>query len=271
MLQFMMLRANSRPRCPSHCAFKPFHTGTNATNSTYRIFLGATTRTRRQQSTTLSRPSGQLATRARVFSRQHSSAATVAATSSSPFSTDPFGHLAHLNINSISNTQEQQYPSKILESAENPETPKVPEAPEAPEIASRITLSTRPVELSIEQQFLLDKVIREKKSVFFTGSAGTGKSVLLRSLIAQLKENYKPGQIAVTASTGIAAWNIGGCTLHRFAGLGLARAPVDQLVQRIEANKACKARWKKTKVLIIDESKCLVILYCCVDTWYYRT
>lgn len=108
---------------------------------------------------------------------------------------------------------------------------------------------------------MLDKVIQEKKSVFFTGSAGTGKSVLLRSLIAQLKEKYTPGQIAVTASTGIAAWNIGGCTLHSFAGIRLAQAPVDQLVQRIEANKACKARWKKTKVLIIDESKCLLVIF----------
>ena len=254
MLQFMILRASPRPRCPSH-SVKPIHTSTNATN-TCRTHLGITTKTQRQrqQPNTLSRPLGQLTIRFRISTRQHSSAATVASTSSSPFSNDPFGRHTHFNINSTStststnNIQEQQRP------------PVLPNSPNSPETASQCTLSTRPVELSIEQQFLLDKVIQEKKSVFFTGSAGTGKSVLLRSLIAQLKEKYTPGQVAVTASTGIAACNIGGCTLHRFAGIGLAQGPVDQLVQRIEANKACKARWKKTRVLIIDESKYLLVI-----------
>lgn len=99
----------------------------------------------------------------------------------------------------------------------------------------------------------MQQVLHNKKSVFFTGSAGTGKSVLLRQLIENLKEHYKPGQVAVTASTGIAACNIGGCTLHAFAGIGLGNGTVDQLMVKLDENKRAKARWRKTKVLIIDE------------------
>jgi DNA replication protein DnaC len=112
-----------------------------------------------------------------------------------------------------------------------------------------------PVELSSEQRFLLNQVINNGKSVFFTGSAGTGKSVLLRQLIQELKEVYMPGQVAVTASTGIAACNIGGSTLHSFAGVGLGTGTVEQLLKKLATSKGARARWRKVKVLIIDESK----------------
>lgn len=69
-------------------------------------------------------------------------------------------------------------------------------------------------ELSDEQKRVFDMVVRERKSIFFTGSAGTGKSVLLRAIIAKLRTTYG-SRLAVTASTGIAACNINGCTLHR--------------------------------------------------------
>jgi ATP-dependent exoDNAse (exonuclease V) alpha subunit len=121
-------------------------------------------------------------------------------------------------------------------------------------------ISQAPLQLSTEQQFLMQQVLHNKKSVFFTGSAGTGKSVLLRQLIENLREHYKPGQVAVTASTGIAACNIGGCTLHAFAGIGLGNGTVDQLMVKLEENKRAKQRWKKTKVLIIDESKSYYLL-----------
>lgn len=69
-------------------------------------------------------------------------------------------------------------------------------------------------ELSEEQQRVLNMVVTGKKSLFFTGSAGTGKSVLLRAIIDTLGQRYGSG-LAVTASTGIAACNINGSTLHR--------------------------------------------------------
>ncbi|KAI8977026.1 hypothetical protein BDF20DRAFT_539716 [Mycotypha africana] len=131
--------------------------------------------------------------------------------------------------------------------------------------------------LSAEQQRVFDMVVKEKESLFFTGSAGTGKSVLLRAIIDTLKGKYG-SKVAVTASTGIAACNINGCTLHRyvikydssftfelnhvlfiisFAGIGIGKEKAEILAQKILFNKAAKDRWWETKILIIDESKSL--------------
>lgn len=109
--------------------------------------------------------------------------------------------------------------------------------------------------LSEEQRHVRSLVVDGSKSVFFTGSAGTGKSVLLREIISGLREKYKreSDRVAVTASTGLAACNIGGVTLHSFAGIGLGKEPVEELVKKIKRNQKAKHRWMRTKVLVIDE------------------
>ena len=111
------------------------------------------------------------------------------------------------------------------------------------------------VHLSNEQRKVMDLVVEERKSVFFTGSAGTGKSVLLREIIKELRIKYQrePDRIAVTASTGLAACNIGGVTLHSFAGIGLGKEAVPELVRKIKRNPKAKNRWMRTKILIVDE------------------
>ena len=50
------------------------------------------------------------------------------------------------------------------------------------------------------------------QSVFLTGKAGTGKSTLLRYIMANTKKAH-----IVLAPTGIAAINVGGQTLHFFS------------------------------------------------------
>jgi ATP-dependent DNA helicase PIF1 len=76
------------------------------------------------------------------------------------------------------------------------------------------------INLSSEQEHVLDLVVNQGRSVFFTGPAGTGKSVLMRAIIKKLKERHArdPERVCVTASTGLAACNIGGTTLHSFSG-----------------------------------------------------
>ena len=112
-----------------------------------------------------------------------------------------------------------------------------------------------PVTLSGEQQRVLDLVVRQTKSVFFTGSAGTGKSVLMRAIIAELRKKYvkEPDRVAVTASTGLAACNIGGVTLHSFGGIGLGKEDIPTLCKKIKKNQKAKNRWIRTKILVIDE------------------
>ncbi|GFF45868.1 DNA repair and recombination protein pif1, mitochondrial [Aspergillus udagawae] len=109
--------------------------------------------------------------------------------------------------------------------------------------------------LSDEQRHVLETVVNQGKSIFFTGSAGTGKSVLMREIIKQLRSKYRkePDRVAVTASTGLAACNIEGVTLHSFAGIGLGKEPVPELVKKIKRNQKARNRWLRTKVLIIDE------------------
>lgn len=55
--------------------------------------------------------------------------------------------------------------------------------------------------------------------------------------------------------TGIAACNIGGITIHSFAGIGLGVESAEELVDRVKKNRKALMRWLKTKVLIIDEGK----------------
>lgn len=117
------------------------------------------------------------------------------------------------------------------------------------------TKKTTAIALSSEQEHVKQLVVEKNASVFFTGPAGTGKSVLMRAIIAELQKKYArdPERLAVTASTGLAACNIGGSTLHSFAGIGLGKDDVPALVKKIRRNPKAKNRWLKTKTLIIDE------------------
>ncbi len=109
--------------------------------------------------------------------------------------------------------------------------------------------------LSTEQKDVVGAVLDKGKSVFFTGSAGTGKSVLMRTIIAKFKDKYRrePDRLAVTASTGLAACVIEGQTLHSWAGIGLGKEPVPELVKKIKRNAKTKQKWLRTKALVIDE------------------
>ena len=87
--------------------------------------------------------------------------------------------------------------------------------------------------------------------------AGTGKSHLLKAIIASLRDKYdsqgRPDAIAITAPTGIAACNIGGTTLHSFAGLGIRVTSKQQAAAEIERRPAAVKRWKACAVLVVDE------------------
>jgi hypothetical protein len=114
--------------------------------------------------------------------------------------------------------------------------------------------------LSAEQQAVYDLAL-SGKSIFFTGSAGTGKSFLLRRIIDGLRAKHARAGAAslgaqgdavyVTAPTGIAACNIGGTTIHSFAGIGRGDGPGDRLAADVERKPVPSARWKAARVLVI--------------------
>ncbi|TPX59716.1 hypothetical protein PhCBS80983_g02276 [Powellomyces hirtus] len=115
------------------------------------------------------------------------------------------------------------------------------------------SVKSEKIELSAEQEMVAQLVLERRESIFFTGSAGTGKSVLLRELIRRLHGKYAKDEIGVTASTGIAACNINGTTLHSFAGCGIGNDNAITLARRVMGNKRSLMRWRKCKVLIVDE------------------
>uniref|UniRef100_A0A182JU50 ATP-dependent DNA helicase PIF1 n=1 Tax=Anopheles christyi TaxID=43041 RepID=A0A182JU50_9DIPT len=103
------------------------------------------------------------------------------------------------------------------------------------------------VQLNEEQKRILS-ACQSGQSLFFTGSAGTGKSFLLRKIIAALPPE---GTIA-TASTGVAACLIGGTTLHSFAGIGTGDATLQNCYEKASRPNTSQA-WRRCKRLIIDE------------------
>lgn len=63
--------------------------------------------------------------------------------------------------------------------------------------------------------------------------------------------------VGVTASTGMAAVNIGGMTLHFFAGFpgDISKHSFTNVKKKIMRNAGAKERWERVRVLVIDESK----------------
>ncbi|TBU57937.1 PIF1-like helicase-domain-containing protein [Dichomitus squalens] len=109
------------------------------------------------------------------------------------------------------------------------------------------------VALNTEQRRVLQMVVDEGKNVFFTGAAG--KSLLLRAIISALKKKYdkNPAVISVTASTGMAASNIGGMTIHSWGAVTPGMHNIDRQISCIKTCTPAFKRWKQIKVLVIDE------------------
>jgi len=99
--------------------------------------------------------------------------------------------------------------------------------------------------LSGEQQRAIDTV-KKGRNLFLTGCGGTGKSFVLKTIQSELSKMGK--NYAVTASTGIAAYHIGGVTLHAWAGIRTG-----ETVKELSNAWGRKELWRTTQVLIIDE------------------
>ena len=91
------------------------------------------------------------------------------------------------------------------------------------------------------------KLIGEHHNIFITGHAGTGKSYILSRLKALLPD------IVVTSTTGIAAVNVNGQTLHSWAGIGICNKSVEDKVKDIYANTSLRNRILNCTILAVDE------------------
>lgn len=106
--------------------------------------------------------------------------------------------------------------------------------------------------LSEEQMKVVRAIVQDGENVFFTGSAGTGKSVVLRYVVKQLRSLYGPN-VGITASTGMAAINISGSTIHKFLGIGIGLKSPNEMLQMIKKNAFLLDKWLNLRVLVVDE------------------
>lgn len=103
--------------------------------------------------------------------------------------------------------------------------------------------------------------MKTNDNIFLTGQAGTGKSTTIKNYIEWA--NDQGLNVALTASTGVAAVNIGGVTIHSFLGSKLAGS-----IEEYNHTKVNPGYWKEIKdyinlidVLVIDEVSMLTADY----------
>lgn len=91
------------------------------------------------------------------------------------------------------------------------------------------------------------------KNILVIGTAGTGKSALLKEIRYYTNSQLGNKQLIITATTGIAAYNIGGITLNSFMGIGTGDGDIEYLYKRIRTKSSVKERIITTDILVIDE------------------
>ena len=103
-----------------------------------------------------------------------------------------------------------------------------------------------------DEQLALVELIMNGKNVFYTGSAGCGKSTVLKYFVTLLRREGKT--VDILAPTGRAALEINGRTLYNYAGW--VPRSLGQPLGNLERNARGERVWKRltrTNVLIIDE------------------
>ena len=63
------------------------------------------------------------------------------------------------------------------------------------------------------------QLVQAGYNLFITGSAGSGKSFLIRKCIEECRSIYQQKHISITSTTGISSLNINGITIHSWAGI----------------------------------------------------
>jgi ATP-dependent DNA helicase PIF1 len=104
--------------------------------------------------------------------------------------------------------------------------------------------------LNSKQRLAVDQTLNGE-NILITGPAGTGKSYTIKHIIELLNNNKK--NVGLTATTGTAAFIIGGQTIHSFLGLGINDSSLADIFINIKKHSNIYKRLVELDVLIIDE------------------
>ncbi|MDO8490298.1 MAG: AAA family ATPase [bacterium] len=94
-------------------------------------------------------------------------------------------------------------------------------------------------------------VLKTGTNVFLTGEPGSGKTHTANEYVAYLRAHGI--DVAITASTGIAATHLGGMTIHSWSGIGIRGTLDKHDLDAIAKSKYVATRVKRASVLIIEE------------------
>lgn len=117
----------------------------------------------------------------------------------------------------------------------------------------------KPVELTAEQNTVV-KMAMSGDNIFLTGAAGSGKTVTLLQIIAQLKKKLQDDnpdipKVQVAAPTGLAALPLNGITTYSFAGWkpDSFKISLDKLLHPDSIKKRTIKALRRLEVLILEE------------------
>ena len=94
-------------------------------------------------------------------------------------------------------------------------------------------------------------ILKAGANVFLTGEPGSGKTFVTNAYVSYLKRAKI--EVAMTASTGIAATHIGGRTIHSWSGIGIGKNLSVRDIDSIASNEWVAKRIDRARVLVIDE------------------
>ncbi|ETW04326.1 hypothetical protein H310_04627 [Aphanomyces invadans] len=121
-----------------------------------------------------------------------------------------------------------------------------------PPITLPLAKTQRTTPSSARNNTMLQAVQRDE-NVFFTGRAGTGKSFLL----GHVKKIAPKQGLFSAATTGIAAFNINGMTVHHFAGFPQKSNSIVQHCHADSRSFQAVIHWRDAALLVIDEMSML--------------
>jgi hypothetical protein len=88
---------------------------------------------------------------------------------------------------------------------------------------------------------------RNQMLLYVGGEGGTGKSQVIKAIVAGMDLIHRKSEVILMAPTGAAGYNIGGNTYHTSLGLSIAKKQKPTVSNRV------RKLWSKKTIMIIDE------------------